>query len=43
MGYPLHVADLTVGVLREAGGDVAQAKVAMLVARLRELGAEVTI
>ena len=61
-GMPLHVAEMTVEALREAGVDVAQAKVAVLgytylansddtrnspskvlVARLRELGAEVTI
>ena len=61
-GMPLHVADLTVEALREAGVDVADAKVAVLgytylensddprnspskvlVARLRELGADVIV
>ena len=61
-GMPLHVVEMTVGALREAGVDVADAKVAVLgyaylanaddtrnspsevlVARLRELGAEVVI
>ena len=61
-GMPLHMADLTVGALREAGVGIAGAKVAVLgyaylensddtrnspsevlVAHLRELGAEVTI
>lgn len=61
-GMPLHVVDLTVKALREAGVDIAGAKVAVLgysylensddtrnspskvlVARLRELGAEVVI
>ena len=61
-GMPLHVVDLVVGALREAGRDIASAKVAVLgyaylensddarnspsevlVARLRELGAEVVI
>ena len=61
-GMPLHVTGLTVEALREAGVDIAEAKVAVLgyaylensddtrnspsevlVARLRELGAEVVI
>jgi len=61
-GMPLHMADLTVNALHEAGVDIAEAKVAVLgyaylensddarnspseilVARLRELGAEVAI
>jgi len=61
-GMPLHVADLTVAALREAGVDVVGARVAVLgyaylensddtrnspsealVARLRELGAEVVV
>ena len=61
-GMPLHVADLTVEVLREAGVEIKDAKVAVLgyaylknsddtrnspsavlVARLRELGAEVVV
>ena len=61
-GMPLHIASLTVRALQETGGDIADAKVAVLgyaylensddtrnspsavlVARLRELGAEVVI
>lgn len=61
-GMPLHIADLTVEALREAGVDIAGAKVSVLgyaylensddtrnspsevlVARLREMGAEVVI
>jgi UDP-N-acetyl-D-mannosaminuronic acid dehydrogenase len=61
-GMPLHVVDLTVEAMREAGVDVTEAKIAVLgyaylensddtrnspsetlVARLRELGAEVVV